>query len=54
MDTAQSRSAAGSRSIVSMMKEDGEQIGQFKMRGLMRELELVSKQPGSHALRTAW
>ncbi len=47
----QSRSAAGSRSIVSMMQEDGEQIGRFKVRGLMRELVLVSKQPGSHAYK---
>ncbi|RON42537.1 transposase [Pseudomonas brassicacearum] len=49
----QSRSAAGSRSIVSMMQEDGQQIGRFKVRGLMRELELVSKQPGSHAYKQA-
>lgn len=49
----QSRSAAGSRSIVSMMQDDGEQIGRFKVRGLMRELELVSKQPGSHAYKQA-
>jgi putative transposase len=49
----QSRSAAGSRSIVSMMQEDGEQIGRFKVRRLMRELELVSKQPGSHAYKQA-
>ena len=34
-----------------MMQEDGEQIGRFKVRGLMRELELVSKQPGSHAYK---
>lgn len=47
----QSRSAAGSRSIVSMMQEDGEQIGRFKVRGLMRELALVSKQPGPHAYK---
>lgn len=39
----QSRSAASSRSIVLMMQGDGEQIGWFKVRGLMRELELVSK-----------
>ena len=36
-----------------MMQEDGEQIGRFKVRGLMRELELVSKQPGSHAYKQA-
>ena len=49
----QSRSAAGSRSIVSMMQNDGEQIGRFNVRGLMRELALVSKQPGSHAYKQA-
>ena len=44
-----SRSATGSRSLVLMMPKDGEQIGRFKVRGLMRELGLISKQPGSHA-----
>ena len=47
----QSRSAAGSRSIVLMMQEDGEQIGRFKVRDLMRELGLISKRPGSHAYK---
>jgi putative transposase len=49
----QSRSAAGSRSIMLMMKEDGTQIGRFKVRKLMREMNLVSKQPGSHAYKKA-
>ena len=49
----QSRSAAGSRSILAMMRDDGEQLGRFKVRSLMRELELVSKQPGSHAYKRA-
>ncbi|RMM32542.1 ISPsy13, transposase OrfB, partial [Pseudomonas coronafaciens pv. oryzae] len=49
----QSRSAAGSRSIVSLMQEDSEQIGRFKVRGLMRELGLISKQPGSHDYKKA-
>jgi len=35
------------------MQEEGEQIGRFKVRRLMRELELVSKQPGSHAYKKA-
>jgi len=35
------------------MQEDGEQIGRFKVRGLMRELALVSNQPGSHAYKPA-
>lgn len=33
------------------MQEDGEQIGRFKVRGLMRELGLISKPPGSHAYK---
>lgn len=36
-----------------MMKEDGMQIGRFKVRRLMRELNLISKQPGSHAYKKA-
>ena len=35
------------------MREEGEQIGRFKVRSLMRELALVSKQPGSHAYKKA-
>ena len=49
----QGRSAPGSRSIMAMMQDDGEEIGRFKVRSLMRELELVSKQPGSHAYKKA-
>ena len=36
-----------------MMKEDGLQIGRFKVRKLMREMNLISKQPGSHAYKKA-
>ena len=50
---SQSRSAAGSRSILSMMREDGEPLGRLKVRSLMRDLDLVSKQPGSHAYKRA-
>lgn len=49
----QGRCAAGSLRIVSMMQEDGEHIVHFKVRGLMRELGLVSKQPGSHPYKKA-
>ncbi|MDD2130879.1 IS3 family transposase [Pseudomonas sp. 17391] len=45
----QSRSAAGSRSIMLMMRADGIEIGRFKVRKLMNEMKLISKQPGSHA-----
>lgn len=36
-----------------MMQQEGEEIGRFKVRRLMRELELVSKQPGSSACKKA-
>ena len=38
----ESRGAAGSRSILGMLREDGMAIGRFKVRSLMRELGLVS------------
>lgn len=43
----ESRSSAGSRSLKSMMQELGYQVGRFKMRNLMKEAGLMSKQPGS-------
>ncbi|MHB0763542.1 IS3 family transposase [Stutzerimonas sp. NM35] len=49
----QSRGSAGSRSILGMLREDGVEIGHFRVRRLMRELGLVSKQPGSHAYKQA-
>lgn len=49
----QSRGSAGSRSILGMLREDGVTIGRFRVRRLMRELGLVSKQPGSHAYKQA-
>lgn len=48
-----SRHAAGSRSIMSSMQEQGYSIGRFKVRRLMKELGLVSKQPGSHVYKIA-
>jgi len=50
---SQSRSAAASRSILSLMRDDGEPLGRFKVRSLMRKLDLVSKQPGSHTYKRA-
>ncbi len=50
---SQSRGSAGSRSILCMLREDGVSIGRFRVRRLMRELGLVSKQPGSHAYKQA-
>jgi len=43
----QSRCAAGSRSITCMPRGEGIPIGRFKVRALMSEMGLVSKQPGS-------
>lgn len=47
----QGRGAPGNRSIKLMLQDEGEKIGRFKVRSLMRELSLVSKQPGSHAYK---
>ncbi|WP_283130559.1 IS3 family transposase [Enterovibrio norvegicus] len=46
-----SRRAAGSRSLVEMLRELGHQVGRFKVRRLMKEAKLVSKQPGSHSYK---
>ncbi|QSX40136.1 IS3 family transposase [Shewanella cyperi] len=48
-----SRGAAGSRTLVRMMRELGYRIGRFKIRRLMQEAQLISKQPGAHAYRQA-
>ncbi|WP_234500351.1 IS3 family transposase [Pseudomonas aeruginosa] len=50
---SQRRGSAGSRSILGMLREEGVTIGRFRVRRLMRELGLVSKQPGSHAYKQA-
>ncbi|HBN8336634.1 TPA: IS3 family transposase [Pseudomonas aeruginosa] len=50
---SQSRGSAGSHSILGMLREEGVTIGRFRVRRLMRELGLVSKQPGSHAYKQA-
>ncbi len=36
-----------------MMREDGIEIGRFKVRKLMREMKLISKQPGLHTYKKA-
>ena len=40
----ESRSSAGSRSIMGMMREEGTAIGRIKVTRLMEELGLVCKQ----------
>ena len=48
-----SRSAAGSRTIVGLLSEQGISIGRFKVRSLMREAGLICKQPGPHKYKKA-
>lgn len=48
-----SRGSAGSRTLKSLLNEEGVVIGRFKVRRLMRELGLISRQPGPHAYRQA-
>lgn len=48
-----SRRSAGSRTIKSMLSEEGVVIGRFKVRRLMSELGLICKQPGPHAYKQA-
>ncbi|MDX7874540.1 IS3 family transposase, partial [Aeromonas caviae] len=47
------RGSAGSRALMSMMRALGHQIGRFKVRRLMKEAGLVSKQPGAHRYQIA-
>lgn len=48
-----SESFSHSRSIMFMMREDGVEIGRFKVCKLMSEMKRVCKQPGSHAYKKA-
>ncbi len=50
---ARSRQSAGSRTVCSVLLQEGVQIGRYKVRSLMREAGLVSKQPGKHRYRRA-
>ncbi len=49
----ESRNSAGSRALMSMMRELGYQIGRFKVRSPMKEAGLASKQPGVHRYKVA-
>jgi len=48
-----SRGAAGSRTILAQLKQEDEVIGRFKVRRLMQEAHLKSKQPGAHRYKKA-
>ena len=47
-----SRCAAGSRTLQSMLRNEGHTIGRFKVRSLMKEANLCSKQPGHRYKKT--
>ena len=49
----ESRNSAGSRALMSMMRALGYQIGRFKVRTLMKDAGLASKQPGAHRYKVA-
>ncbi len=49
----QSRSSAGSRTIMTQMQGEGYEIGRFRVRRLMREMNLTCKQPGPHKYKQA-
>ena len=48
-----SRGSAGSRTISGMLKQQGESVGRYKARSLMKSLGLVSKQEKKHRYRIA-
>lgn len=48
-----SRGSAGARTICGMLNQSGESIGIFKVRRLMSEKKLVSKQPGPKRFKSA-
>jgi len=48
-----SRGAAGSRTISGMLKQQGEPVGRYRARSLMKSLGLVSKQQKKHRYRIA-
>jgi len=49
----ESRQAAGSRTLYRLLQNKGETIGRYKVRRLMREMGLESKQPGKHRYKPA-
>ena len=48
-----SRQAAGSRTLQASLRQQGYDIGRYRVRRLMKKLALVSKQPGAHPYRRA-
>lgn len=48
-----SRESLGSRTLSAKLTADGESVGRYKARSLMKELGLKSKQPGAHKYKVA-
>ena len=48
-----SRGAAGSRTIAGQLNQQGETVGRYKVRTLMKEAKIESKQPGRHRYKAA-
>lgn len=48
-----SRGAAGSRSLMHALRNEGDLIGRYKVRRLMKEAQLVSSQPPRHSYKVA-
>lgn len=48
-----SRGSAGSRTVSGMLKQQGEPVGRYKVKNLMKSLGLVSKQQKKHRYRIA-
>lgn len=49
----ESRRSAGSRTITDRLQNEGEQIGRYKVRSLMKEADLISKQPRAKPYKTS-
>ena len=50
---ASSRGSAGARTISGRLKQQGESVGRYKARSLMKEAKLESKQPRGHRYKVA-
>lgn len=48
-----SRGSAGARTIAGQLTADGDKVGRYKAKSLMREAGIVSKQPRRHRYRVA-
>ena len=48
-----SRGSAGARTIAGQLTRDGDKVGRYKAKSLMREAAIASKQPRGHRYRVA-